>query len=118
MHAIASELLRSLPGKASEAWPSGEQFARAMAHGSMSVEVYAPLHIDPQKPHTQDELYFIHSGSGVLTIGRTAHEFGPGSCFFVPAGIDHRFENFSTDFSTWVVFWGPLGGEACTTNRD
>jgi hypothetical protein len=26
-------------------------------------------------------------------------------------GIDHRFEHFSANFSTWVVFWGPIGGE-------
>jgi hypothetical protein len=31
--------------------------------------------------------------------------------FFVPAGVAHRFERFSPDFATWVVFWGPHGGE-------
>ena len=39
------------------------------------------------------------------------HRFGPGTVFFVPAGAEHRFENFTPDFSTWVVFWGPRGGE-------
>jgi hypothetical protein len=29
----------------------------------------------------------------------------------VPAGKAHRFENFTPDFATWVVFWGPQGGE-------
>ena len=24
----------------------------------------------------------------------------------------HRFVDFSDDFGTWVVFWGPEGGEA------
>ena len=28
-----------------------------------------------------------------------------------PAHMEHRFENFSDDFATWVVFYGPLGGE-------
>jgi hypothetical protein len=23
----------------------------------------------------------------------------------------HRFEEFSADFATWVMFWGPKGGE-------
>jgi hypothetical protein len=32
--------------------------------------------------------------------------------FFTPAGWVHRFEDFSDDFATWVVFWGPKGGEA------
>lgn len=31
---------------------------------------------------------------------------------FVPAGMTHRFEDFSADFVTWVVFWGPEGGES------
>ena len=31
---------------------------------------------------------------------------------FVEAGQPHRFENMSPDFSTWVIFWGPEGGEA------
>jgi hypothetical protein len=30
---------------------------------------------------------------------------------FVPAGQIHRFENFSSDFAVWVVFYGPEGGE-------
>jgi hypothetical protein len=29
-----------------------------------------------------------------------------------PAGAVHRFENFSNDFVTWVVFYGPQGGES------
>ena len=30
---------------------------------------------------------------------------------FVEAGVAHRFEVMSQDFLTWVVFWGPPGGE-------
>jgi hypothetical protein len=25
--------------------------------------------------------------------------------------MKHRFEGFSHDFATWVIFYGPLGGE-------
>jgi uncharacterized RmlC-like cupin family protein len=34
-----------------------------------------------------------------------------GSFIFVPAGRIHRFENFSSDLTVWVVFYGPEGGE-------
>lgn len=34
-----------------------------------------------------------------------------GDVLFAPAGIEHRFENFSDDFVTWVIFYGPVGGE-------
>ncbi len=103
--------MRRLPGPASPAWPDGERFVRALAHGSMSVELYAPVDHDPQQPHDQDELYFIHAGTGTLRIGDRIHEFAPGDGFFVPAGVDHRFERFSAGFAAWVVFWGPAGGE-------
>jgi mannose-6-phosphate isomerase-like protein (cupin superfamily) len=111
MKATAEELLARLPGKATQRWPEGERFVEAMAHGSMSVELYAPVGSDPQSPHKQDELYFIHSGSGTFRLGDVRLPFEPGTCFFVPAGMEHRFEHFSADFAAWVVFWGPEGGE-------
>jgi mannose-6-phosphate isomerase-like protein (cupin superfamily) len=37
--------------------------------------------------------------------------FKAGDFLFVPAGIEHRFTNFTADFSTWVFFYGPKGGE-------
>jgi hypothetical protein len=30
---------------------------------------------------------------------------------FVPADVEHRFEEFSDDLALWVVFYGPEGGE-------
>jgi mannose-6-phosphate isomerase-like protein (cupin superfamily) len=111
MKATASELLSKLPGPVSAQWPQGERFARAFAHGSMSVEFYAPIGDDQQTPHAQDELYVIHSGKGDLVIAGERHSCAPGDVFFVPAGVEHRFNNFSPGFSSWVVFWGPRGGE-------
>ena len=29
----------------------------------------------------------------------------------VPAGVVHRFEDFTDDFATWGMFYGPEGGE-------
>ncbi len=98
--------LHQLPG------PAGERFAVLMQHGSMKVEVYAPQGSDFQQPHTQDELYFVQSGHGEFLNGDARLPFQPGDAFFVPAGQVHRFENFSNDFATWVVFYGPEGGES------
>jgi mannose-6-phosphate isomerase-like protein (cupin superfamily) len=77
----------------------------------MSVGFYAPVGADPQHPHQRDELYIIHSGSGELVIAGERNAFSPGDVFFVGAGVEHRFEQFSPDFAAWVVFWGPPGGE-------
>jgi mannose-6-phosphate isomerase-like protein (cupin superfamily) len=111
MQASATELLKRLPGNFTEQWPIGERFVMAFAHGTMSVEFYAPIDHDPQTPHPQDELYFIHSGHGELLIDGECRQCEAGMVFFVPAGVEHRFEHFSADFSTWAVFWGPQGGE-------
>jgi uncharacterized protein YjlB len=37
--------------------------------------------------------------------------FEKGDFLFAPAGVKHRFEDFSDDFLTWVIFYGPEGGE-------
>jgi mannose-6-phosphate isomerase-like protein (cupin superfamily) len=78
----------------------------------MSVELYAPYGHDPQQPHAQDELYVVQHGTGIFRRGEEAVPFGPGDVLFVPARMPHRFETFSEDFATWVIFWGPPGGEA------
>ncbi|MEJ7806799.1 MAG: cupin domain-containing protein [Telluria sp.] len=112
MKGAVSDLLQMRPGAASERWPAGAPFVRALAHGSMSVELYAPVGSDLQSPHEQDELYFIQHGSGTIAIGDMQYQFAAGDCFFVAAGVEHRFTTFTPGFSTWVVFWGPKGGEA------
>lgn len=100
-----------IPGPPAAGWPEGTPFATLLAHGTMSVEYYAPLVSDRQQPHDQDELYFIERGSGVFVLGDEELPFGPGDCLFVAAGARHRFKSFSAAFGAWVVFWGPKGGE-------
>jgi mannose-6-phosphate isomerase-like protein (cupin superfamily) len=86
-------------------------FAKVMEHGTMSVEIYRPQKTDLQKPHQQDELYVVVSGKGEFVNDSIRNNFGPGDVLFVPAGIEHRFEDFTDDFVTWVIFYGPAGGE-------
>jgi mannose-6-phosphate isomerase-like protein (cupin superfamily) len=86
-------------------------FLKAMEHGSMSVEIYRPVKADLQTPHLQDELYMVISGSGDFVNNGKRVTFEPGDVLFAPAGAEHRFENFTDDFATWVIFYGPSGGE-------
>lgn len=87
------------------------RFATALERGSLLVELYGPRGHDPQSPHDQDEVYVVVSGSGEFVNGEDRHQFGPGDVLFVPAKQEHRFENFTDDFQTWVIFYGPKGGE-------
>jgi mannose-6-phosphate isomerase-like protein (cupin superfamily) len=100
-----AEALAMLPG------PNGERYRPVFRHGSLLVEVYAPVGSDPQQPHRRDEAYVVVSGRGTYVSDRGREPFGPGDFLFAPAGVAHRFEEFTPDLVLWVVFYGPEGGE-------
>ena len=87
MHIQPSDALASLKN-------SPKEYIELFQHGSLTVEIYVVI-----------------SGSGSFLNGNNTVEYKAGDFLFVPAGIEHRFINFTSDFSTWVFFYGPLGGE-------
>ena len=95
-----------------EALLGGAEFVGLFRHGSLEVEFYKPDGVDRQQPHTRDEVYVVASGTGHFVNGDQRHPFEPGEVLFVPAGVEHRFVEFTDDFATWVFFYGPEGGEA------
>jgi mannose-6-phosphate isomerase-like protein (cupin superfamily) len=92
--------------------PPGNLAVPVFSHGSLVVELYTPVGHDRQKPHTRDEVYFVTRGTGSFFDGEGFHPVTAGSFLFVAAGQIHRFEDFSSDFAVWVVFYGPEGGES------
>ena len=90
---------------------SSKEFLPLFNHGSLTIEIYKPKVEDHQDPHEKDEVYIIISGTGEFINGETSTTFKPGDFLFVPAGVNHQFKNFTEDFATWVIFYGPLGGE-------
>jgi len=87
------------------------EYTVLLEHGSMQLGCYKPQRIDRQNPHDRDEIYVIQSGRGFFFQNGARQPFEPGEALFVPAGVVHRFEDFSDDFSAWVIFYGPPGGE-------
>jgi len=75
--------------------------------GPLEIEIYKPHNYDPQEPHWADEVYFVISGTGNFKNGDERNPFKPGDVMFVPAGVAHRFEDFSDDFATWAIFFAP-----------
>jgi len=109
-HITVADAAARLPEQSAEQL----RFVTLLARGSMSLELYAPQGEDAQTPHSQDELYIVIAGHGEFVSGGERQPFQPGDVLFVPAGVEHRFERFSADFQTWVIFYGPEGGEQVT----
>ena len=104
-HVTTRDGLGALPG------PDGARFATVFRHGTLDVEFYAPRGHDGQTPHTRDEVYVVASGTGTFVRDGARVTVGPGDFLFVPAGMEHRFEDFTDDFATWMLFYSPEGGE-------
>ena len=91
--------------------PTGESSVRVWQRGPLDIAFALPVPPKEQTPHTQDEIYVIVRGRGVLMHGGKREPFEPGDILFVAAGIEHQFQHVSEDLALWRVFYGPLGGE-------
>ena len=60
--------------------------------------------IDPQLPHTEDELYYVIRGRGSIRVGTEDRSITAGSSVFVPATIEHRFHSIEEDLIILVFF--------------
>ena len=108
---IRSQVFRLAQLQASIPTPSGERSALVLKRGTCDVKLARPIPPNEQAPHTQDELYVIVRGRGILLPDGKRDAFETGDLLFVAAGVEHRFEDFTEDLAVWVVFYGPLGGE-------
>ena len=107
--AQCTELLRGAP----------QPWIGVLERADMLLELFQPrAGKDTQGPHDRDELYIVASGSGTFRYGAATIPFTAGDVLFVPAFVTHRFESFSDDFRTWVVFFGPKGGTAATAPNE
>ena len=85
-----------------------EEFvADGFENGSLRVLLYAPRGGDPQQPRGQDEVYVVVRGSGTLWVEDERRGFAEGDVLFVAAGAEHRFEDFTDDFASWAICYGP-----------
>ena len=85
---------------------SGELYLEFLQVAAMSVGVYAldTGSTDPQRPHTEDEIYYVVSGRGKIRADNQDSEVKPGSVIFVAAGEKHRFHSITEDLRLLVVF--------------
>lgn len=91
---------------------SGKLYHEFLRVPSMSAGVYvlAAGAADPQKPHQQDEMYYVVSGRARIEAGREDQAVEEGSVIFVPAEVEHRFYDISEELVV-LVFFAPAETE-------
>lgn len=79
---------------------------------AMSAGVYALPKggADPQKPHREDEMYYVVRGRAHMQIGSEHAEVHPGSVIFVEADLEHRFYDIQEELGV-LVFFAPAEQE-------
>ncbi len=86
------------------------EFLRVPALSLGLYELAAGSH-DPQKPHSEDEIYYVVSGQATIRVGDEDQPVNAGSIIYVAAHKAHYFHTIIEDLST-LVFFAPAEGTA------
>ncbi|WP_345322298.1 cupin domain-containing protein [Candidatus Villigracilis proximus] len=62
--------------------------------------------IDPQSPHTEDEVYYIVSGKAQIQVADENRAVQSGSIVYVAKNVEHRFHAIEEEL-TVIVFFAP-----------
>jgi mannose-6-phosphate isomerase-like protein (cupin superfamily) len=68
---------------------------------------------DEQRPHSEDEVYYVIRGRAKFTSGGETVDVASQLCLFVPAGAAHKFHDIVEPLEL-LVFFGPAEGERKT----
>ena len=85
---------------------SDQLFLEFLNVGTLSAGIYELTvgTADPQRPHTEDEIYYVLDGRGQIRVGGEDRTLSLGSIVFVGAGIEHRFHSILEELTLLVVF--------------
>jgi quercetin dioxygenase-like cupin family protein len=92
------------------------EFLRVPAF-SMGIYHLRAGQADQQKPHTEDEAYYVVSGRASFQIGGRREEVEPGTVIFVERNVAHRFVDVTEDLTVLVFFAPPEGSLAKANQR-
>lgn len=87
---------------------TGKLYLEFLRVPSMSMGVYrlSAGGVDPQSPHTEDEVYYVVSGKARIRVGDEDRSVSGGSIVYVVANVPHRFHTIEEDL-TILVFFAP-----------
>ena len=91
---------------------SGKLYLEFLRIPAMSAGVYVLPKggTDPQKPHREDEMYYVVRGRAHMQIGNERSEVRAGSVIFVEAKAEHRFYDVEEELEV-LVFFAPAEQE-------
>jgi mannose-6-phosphate isomerase-like protein (cupin superfamily) len=84
----------------------GKSYLEFLRIPSMSAGVYTlPAgSIDLQKPHKEDEMYYVVRGRASMKVGLEDRAISAGSVIFVAANLEHRFYDIQEELVVLVFF--------------
>ncbi len=94
-----------LAGRRAESGRSYLEFLRVPGMSAGLYELPGGAH-DPQRPHQQDEIYYVLEGRGLFRAGGETTPVRSGSVLYVRASVEHQFESIEEDLRILVVFAG------------
>jgi quercetin dioxygenase-like cupin family protein len=96
----------SLPEIAEQRAQSGRPYREFLRVPAMSAGLYVlPAGgTDHQKPHREDEIYYVIRGRARFKAGPEDREVSGGSVIFVAAEIGHRFYDITEELAVLVFF--------------
>src|SRR6185295_19479657 len=85
---------------------TGKKYLEFIRVPDLSVGVYRLRagEVDQQKPHTEDEVYYVIRGRGKFFCAGELREVGPESILFVERGVEHRFIDIVEELVVLVLF--------------
>jgi quercetin dioxygenase-like cupin family protein len=95
-----------LPTVSAERAKAGKLYQEFLRVRALSAGVYvlAAGATDPQKPHKEDELYYVARGRGRMRVAGEEQVVNAGSVIFVPAHAEHLFFEISEELEVLVFF--------------
>jgi quercetin dioxygenase-like cupin family protein len=96
----------SLPEIEEQRAQSGKTYREFLRVPAMSAGLYVlPAGAtDHQKPHREDEIYYVLRGSARFKAGSEDREVSAGSVIFVAAEVGHRFYDITEELAVLVFF--------------
>jgi quercetin dioxygenase-like cupin family protein len=73
---------------------------------SMGLYVLPTGGLDPQSPHTEDEVYYIVSGRAKIKVADEDRDVVAGSIVYVTKNVEHRFHSIEEELKV-IVFFAP-----------